>query len=163
MGEKQREKIRALKEKKKLEKLQHENQLKQRNLHKTDKIYNDPHERTNKVYKASEKMATDYDKILKQREKIRAIKEKNRLQKNDPNYNQLKQRNAHRTNNLFGDAHEQVIKIKPIKHIEPKKSKNYNNKQKIMDPVSREIKEKRDEIQANIHNDDDDGSDEEMD
>merc|ERR1712154_161376 len=65
---KQRAEIKRIKTKKKLEKLSKQNSLKKRNEQRTDKIYNDPHSKNNKVIKAnSKKWDRDWDKIQKQR------------------------------------------------------------------------------------------------
>eukprot|EP01083_Nonionella_stella_P171577 586337_1 len=159
--EKQREVIRKLKEKKKREKEEHENSLKLRNANR--KFAHDPHEKMRKVIKPSERMATDYSKIEKERKKIRALKEKNKQIRMN-NENSLKYRNEHRTNNLFTDSHEKVVKVKEIKHTKPKKKK-VTNKDKIADPVSKEIMETREEMKdelEEIHKiQEDDQSDEE--
>jgi len=76
-----RAEIKRIKEKKRLEKLEKENELKKRNSKRTDKIYNNPHSKTNKVIKAKERVGNDWDKIEKQRAEIKALKEKKRRQK----------------------------------------------------------------------------------
>ena len=122
--------------------------LKQRNAHKdeTKKVFTNPHERNIKPVKFGEKMATDYEKIEKQRVIIRQLKEKRK------NQNDLKARNQHRTNNLFSSAHEKVIKHKEIKHPpKKKKDKNNGNKEKIMDPVSSELIQKRQEVKDTLN------------
>eukprot|EP01083_Nonionella_stella_P073248 197915_1 len=76
-------------------------------------------------WRATERMATDYDKIEKSRAGIRAFKEKNKQQKLQKlqNENQLKQRNAHRSNNLWASPHERVVLSKwPLR--EQKKAMN---------------------------------------
>ena len=116
-------------------------QLKKRNAHKdtTNKMFSNAHEKNIKPVNFGERMATDYDKIEKQRTIIRQLKEKRKGQ------NDLKARNAARNAGLFSDAHEKVIKHKEIKHPKPKKKKN-NNKEKIMDVVSREMIEQREHL-----------------
>merc|ERR1712032_1283206 len=81
--EKQRAEIRAIKEKKRISKLQHENDLKERNKKKkdTDKKFKSAHEAKPKKIKPKERVGTDWDKIEKQRAEIRAIKEKRKREK----------------------------------------------------------------------------------
>eukprot|EP01084_Bolivina_argentea_P037800 69907_1 len=96
--------------------------------------------------KATEKMGTDYAKIEKQRAIIRALKEKQRQTKMQYD-NPMVARNAHRTNNVWADPHERVVKHKDIKH-EKKKKKNADSstKDKVVDPVSRQIQEERQKL-----------------
>merc|ERR1712228_733180 len=71
-----RAEIKAIKEKKRMSKLQKENDLKLRNQKKkeTDKKFTNAHEKKAKKMKATERVGTDWDKIEKERAKIKALK-----------------------------------------------------------------------------------------
>eukprot|EP01083_Nonionella_stella_P105780 304472_1 len=81
--EKERAKIKALKKKKRLAKEKAANQLAERNKRKkdTDKKFKSAHEKKPKKIAAKERQGTDWDKIQKQREEIRRIKERRKLEK----------------------------------------------------------------------------------
>eukprot|EP00485_Elphidium_margaritaceum_P011480 CAMPEP_0202693774 /NCGR_PEP_ID=MMETSP1385-20130828/7806_1 /ASSEMBLY_ACC=CAM_ASM_000861 /TAXON_ID=933848 /ORGANISM="Elphidium margaritaceum" /LENGTH=366 /DNA_ID=CAMNT_0049349505 /DNA_START=116 /DNA_END=1216 /DNA_ORIENTATION=+ len=139
--EKQREIIKQLKEKRKV---QNEESLKDRNARKNNNVFADPHEKVMQSVNFGEKHATDYAKIEKQREIIKQLKEKRK------GHNDLKSRNAQKTDALFSDAHEKVVKVKPLKQPAPKKrrrKKKNGDRKKIMDPVSKEILDNRKKLQ----------------
>ena len=66
---------RQIKERKRISKLEHENDLKERNKKKkeTDKKFKNAHEAKPKKIKAQERVGTDWDKIEKQRAEIKAV------------------------------------------------------------------------------------------
>ena len=100
--EKQRAEIKALKEKKRLAKLEQENELKERNKQKTSSKYaNKSHEKKPKKIAAKERVGTDWDKIEKQRAEIKALKEKRRLEK------EMGTPVKKKGNKTFGNPHEQ--------------------------------------------------------
>merc|ERR1711997_145520 len=99
-----RAEIKAIKEKKRLAKLEKENELKQRNKKKreTDKKFKNAHDQNAKVIKANSKnWDNDWDKIQKQRAEIKRIKEKRRMEKESG----IKSPKTSKT--TFGNAHEQ--------------------------------------------------------
>merc|ERR1712087_555078 len=83
--ERQRAEIGAIKEKKRISKMQNENDLKERNKRKKEtekKFARSAHEKDAKVIKAdNSKWDNDWGKIEKQRAEIRAIKERKRRAK----------------------------------------------------------------------------------
>merc|ERR1712154_313018 len=109
--EKERAKIKAIKEKKRISKLQAENQLLERNKAKKDtskKFHNASHEKAPKKQAAlSSKWDNDWEKIEKQRAEIKAIKEKKKKEKMEKD-NILKERNKKKkeTDKKFKNAHE---------------------------------------------------------
>mmetsp|Transcript_47525 Transcript_47525/g.76252 ORF Transcript_47525/g.76252 Transcript_47525/m.76252 type:complete len:344 (-) Transcript_47525:290-1321(-) len=104
------------------------------------------HERNAAPVAFGERMATDYDKIAKERERIRELKKKRKGQ------NDLRSRNQQaKANNLWSSPHEKVVKVKELKQPKPKKKKStQETRDKIADPVSREIVEKRTEFKTQI-------------
>merc|ERR1712154_617518 len=120
-----RAEIKAIKEKKRLAKLDKENELKQRNKKKkdTDKKFKNAHDQNAKVIKANTKnWDNDWDKINAKRAEIKKIKEKKRLAKLEQE-NELKLRNKKKkdTDKKFKNAHDQNAKV--IKA----NSKNWDN------------------------------------
>merc|ERR1712154_204634 len=104
----------AIKEKKRLAKLQSENDLLERNKKKkeTEKKIKNAHEKDPKKIRAdSGKWDNNWDKINKQRAEIRAIKEKKRISKLQ-HENDLKERNKKKkeTDKKFKNAHEKTPK-----------------------------------------------------
>merc|ERR1712244_51385 len=82
--QRKRAEIKAIKEKKRLAKLQSENDLLERNKKKkeTEKKFKNAHEKDPKKIRAdSGKWDNDWDKINKQRAEIKAIKERKRREK----------------------------------------------------------------------------------
>ena len=110
--EKQRAEIKAIKEKKRLAKLDQQNELKKRNSMKTTTKYaNKSHEKKPKKIAAdNSKWDNDWDKINKKREEIKAIKEKKRLAKLEQQ-NELKKRNSMKTTSKYANnSHEKTPK-----------------------------------------------------
>jgi len=100
--EKQRAEIKAIKERKRQEKLEKENELKKRNSMKTTSKYaNKSHEKKPKKIAAKERVGTDWDKIEKQRAEIKRIKEKRRLEK------EMGSPVKKKGTKTFGNPHEQ--------------------------------------------------------
>lgn len=134
--EKQRAEIRAIKERRKME-----NELKQRNAHRTDAIFVNPHEKTSRnsgKLKPIERNPTDYQKIENKRAEIKKLKEKMKSEKMD-----LKQRHVHRTDNLFTNPYEEVVHVRALKHDEKRNSKKKKGKllehdvrEKIVSPIT---------------------------
>eukprot|EP01084_Bolivina_argentea_P043136 79487_1 len=147
--EKQRARIKALKEK-------DTKTLRDRNAchSETQKVFTNPHEKQIKRMRPTERMATDYDKIEKSRAAIRALKEKKKQEKLQYE-NQLKQRNAHRSNNLWANPHEKVVvsklPLKSQKKVSKKKRDDTSNKDKIVDPVSKSLMEQRQNVKEELN------------
>eukprot|EP00485_Elphidium_margaritaceum_P020252 CAMPEP_0202726842 /NCGR_PEP_ID=MMETSP1385-20130828/184818_1 /ASSEMBLY_ACC=CAM_ASM_000861 /TAXON_ID=933848 /ORGANISM="Elphidium margaritaceum" /LENGTH=601 /DNA_ID=CAMNT_0049393071 /DNA_START=44 /DNA_END=1850 /DNA_ORIENTATION=+ len=99
---KKREEIKAIKEKKKLKRMESDNDLAQRNQQKTETTKkfsaSKMHDKTPKKIAAKERVGNDYDKIAKQRAAIKALKEKRKLEK------EMGVSTARRT--TFGNMHE---------------------------------------------------------
>merc|ERR1712062_879696 len=104
-------------EKKRKLKEQEANDLKLRNAKKkeTDKKFKDSHERKPKKIAAKERVGTDWNKIEKQREEIRRIKEKRRLEKEKGIKPESKV--------VFGDQHEAKSKSKRKSSVNKKSKK----------------------------------------
>ena len=108
--EKQRAEIRAIKEKKRISKLQHENDLKERNKRKkeTEKKFKNAHEDSGLRRTSSNRHFEDKkeQELLRKRAEIKAIKEKKRLAKLQSE-NDLKERNKKKkeTDKKFKNAH----------------------------------------------------------
>ena len=109
--EKQRAEIRAIKEKKRISKLQNENDLKERNKKKkeTEKKFKNAHEDSGIRRTSSNRHFQDKkeQELLKKRAEIKAIKEKKRLERLQSE-NDLKERNKKKkeTDKKFKNAHE---------------------------------------------------------
>merc|ERR1712154_188138 len=125
--QRKRAEIKAIKEKKRLAKLQSENDLLERNKKKkeTEKKFKNAHEKDPKKIRAdSGKWDNDWDKINKQRAEIRAIKEKKRISKLQ-HENDLKERNKKKkeTEKKFKNAHEDsgIRRTSSNRHFQDKK------------------------------------------